>query len=134
MGTLLTVVVAIVGGLFAVMALMQVLVRLRAKAQTGKPVPSLPGPLGKHVSKGRRALVYFHSPGCAACRTFTPQLQELSRKNPMVHLVDVSRDLETAQALKVMATPSFVEIDEGKVTGFHVGPAPAEVMARYAAT
>ena len=30
-------------------------------------------------------------------------------------------------------TPSFVEIDAGTVVGYHVGPAPAELLARYAA-
>jgi hypothetical protein len=57
---------------------------------------------------------------------------EISRKNSAVHLVDVSRDLATARALKVMATPSFIEIDAGKVVAFHIGPAPSELIARYA--
>ena len=131
MQTLLTVVVAVVGGFVALMTLMQVLVRLRAKALTGKPVPTLPGKLGKQVAKGRKALVYFMSPGCAACRAITPEMKKLSERNPSVYVIDVSRDLDTARALKVMATPSFVEIDDGKVVGFHVGPAPAEVLGRF---
>ncbi len=129
---ILNVVVGVVVGFFVLMAGMQVLVRVRARLQTGKPAPSLEGPLGKHVARGRRALVYFHSPGCAACRSFTPKLKELSRRTEGVFVVDVSQELSTAQALKVMATPSFVEIDGGKVVGYHVGAAPAEVLGRYA--
>ena len=50
-----------------------------------------------------------------------------------MHLLDVSRELETARALRVTSPPSFVEIDAGRVVGYHVGPAPADVLARYAA-
>jgi thiol-disulfide isomerase/thioredoxin len=128
MGTaLLSVIVAFLG----LMIVMQVVVRLRARAQTGKPVPALTGALGKHVAKGRKALVYFFSPGCAACRTITPQIRELSRRNGDVHLVDVSQDLETARALSVMATPSFVEIDRGTISSYRIGPAP-DLIQRYA--
>jgi thioredoxin 1 len=133
MGTVITILTVVVGGFLALMVGFAFYVRARARAQEGKPAPSLPGALGEQVARGRRALVYFFSPACSACRTITPRVRELGKKNPAVHLVDVSRELETARALKVMATPSFVEIDAGKVLGYHVGPAPAEVLARYAA-
>jgi thioredoxin 1 len=132
MGFVSTVVAVLVGGFVGLMVLMQVLVRVRARLQTGKDVPPLAGPLGKHVARGRRALVYFHSPGCAACRPMTPRLQALSKRSEGVYLVDVSLDLDTARALKIMATPSFVEIDAGKVVGYHVGAAPSAVLERFA--
>jgi thiol-disulfide isomerase/thioredoxin len=133
MGTAVTVLLAVVVGFLLLMVGFTFYVRARARAQTGKPAPSLPGTLGAQVAKGRRALIYFFSPGCAACRTVTPRIEALRRTNSAVHLVDVSRELETARALQVMATPSFVEIERGTVVGYHVGPAPAEVLERYAA-
>jgi hypothetical protein len=30
-----------------------------------------------------------------------------------------------------MATPSTVEIAEGKIVALHIGPIPADVMARF---
>jgi thiol-disulfide isomerase/thioredoxin len=126
-----TAVIAVLLGLVGLVMVMQVLVRLRARAQTGKPAPALPGALGKQVARGRRTLIYFFSPGCAACRAITPQVQEISRRNGDVHLVDVSRDLATARALKVMATPSFVQIEGGTITGYRIGPAP-DLIAHYA--
>lgn len=132
MGTLMTVVAAAIGGFFLLMAGMQLLVRWKARSQTGKAVPSLAGPLGKHVGRGRRALVYFHSPGCGACRPVTPRLKEMSQKSESVFVVDVSQETDTARALNVMATPSFVEIDSGKIVGFHIGMAPPELLARFA--
>jgi thiol-disulfide isomerase/thioredoxin len=126
-----TVLLSVLVAFFGLMVVMQVVMRLRARAQTGKPVPALPGALGKHIAKGRRALVYFFSPGCAACRTITPQVRDLSRCNADVHLIDVSQDLETARALSVMATPSFVEIEGGTISSYRIGPAP-DLVQRYA--
>lgn len=131
MATLMTLVSVAIGGFFLLMVGMQLFVRFKARSQTGKAVPSLSGPLGKHVGRGRRALVYFHSPGCGACRPVTPKLRELSKRSESVFVVDVSQESETARALSVMATPSFVEIDAGKIVGHHVGMAPSDLLARY---
>jgi thioredoxin-like negative regulator of GroEL len=57
----------------------------------------------------------------------------LSNKRPSsVFVVNVAEDLGLARSLRVMATPSVVEVADGKIVGYHVGPPPAEVMARYA--
>ena len=111
---------------------MQVLVRLRARAQRGKPVPALPGDLGEQVRRLPRSLLYFFSPSCGACRTITPRVRALREGNKAVFLVDGSADLDVARALGVMSTPSIVEIEGGRIAGFHLGGMPAEVAARFA--
>jgi thioredoxin 1 len=110
---------------------MQVLVRLRSRAMIGKAVPELPGEVGRKVSHSKRALVYFFSPSCGACRAITPVVQKLKEHNPSVFAVDVTRDLSLARALNVMATPSTVEVADGAIVGFHVGMLPAQVVARF---
>ncbi len=125
---LLVVVLAIVG----LMVGMQVLVRSRARAMRGKDVPALPGDLGRQLTGAPRALLYFFSPSCGACRPLTPRFTALSRSNPAVHLVDVAQDLGVARSFQVMGTPSVIEIAEGKIVGYHVGAVPAEVLARFA--
>jgi thioredoxin 1 len=111
---------------------LRVFIRLRVRALRGKPAPKVSGVLGQRIAQGRPALVYFHSPGCAACRPWTPRLEQLSRKNGDVHVVDVSRNLEIARAFGVLATPSSVEVGEGRIVDCHVGPVPSEVLARFA--
>lgn len=133
MGTFSIVVGALAFGFVALMLGMQVLVRRRARAMNGAPVPALSGELGGRIARSGHALVYFFSPACAACRAITPRIRQLEQHNPNVFAVDVSRDLQLAQSLKVMATPSTVEIENGTITGFHVGPVPEAVMARFAA-
>jgi hypothetical protein len=43
----------------------------------------------------------------------------------------VTLDLPLARALGVMATPSTVELTLGTITGYHVGPIPPAVLARF---
>ena len=124
-------VLAVAVGVVALVVLLQVTVFLRAKAMKGQAVPPIPGPLGERLATAGRGLIYFFSPGCAACRPLTPKLQELSRSNPTVHVVDVSRHMEIARALRVMGTPSLVEIAEGKIVGYHVGAPPPGLLERW---
>ena len=107
-------------------------IRLRSKAMEGKPLPDVPGSIGRKLAHANRALVYFMSPGCAACRPLTPKVKELSRKNSNVFVVDVTHQLEVARALHVMATPSTVEVDHGHIVKVHVGALPPDVLARFA--
>lgn len=111
----------------------QVLVRLRARALIGAPVPPLPGPVGEAIGRSPRVLLYFFSPGCAACALITPKVRELQRQHPGVFSVDVSRDLSLASPLHVMATPTTIEIAGGKIVGYHVGVFPPELLSRFAA-
>lgn len=121
-----------VGGVVALFALLQLAVYLRARAMKGKALPPVPGPLGERLAKAGRGLIYFFSPGCAACRPLTPKLMAMSKANPRVHVVDVSHHMEIAQALKVMGTPSLVEIEGGKIVGYHVGAPPPGLLERWA--
>ncbi len=110
---------------------LQLLVRLRARAMRGKAVPALPGELGQQLASAPRALVYFFSPSCGACKSITPRVAALRRTNPAVHLVDVFQDIDVARRFRVMGTPSFVELADGKIVGYHVGAAPAAMLARF---
>jgi len=129
----MTYLLAIVAGIVGLMVLMQLSIRLKARAQRGKPMPELSDGWAKRLGGRSSHLLYFFSPGCAACRSLTPRFQEISRRQPKsVFVVNVAEELSLARALNVMATPSTVEIADGIIVGFHVGLPPAEMMARYA--
>jgi thiol-disulfide isomerase/thioredoxin len=130
---LLGTIVATLAVLFVALLLgLQVLVRYRARAMNGAPVPELPGELGGRITRSGHSLVYFFSPGCAACRAITPRIRALEKDNSHVFAVDVTHAMDLAQSLKVMATPSLVEIENGTITGYHVGQVPEAVMTRFA--
>jgi thioredoxin 1 len=131
MGTFGTILAVLAIGFFALMMGMQIVVRARANALKGTTLPDLPGATGKRIGAAPHALVYFFSPQCGACRTITPRVRELGKANPGVFAIDIMQDMGIAQALRVMATPSTIEIEGGKVVGYHIGLIPEEVMARF---
>ena len=130
MSTFGTIVLAGIGLFVALMVGMNVFVRIKAKAMKGQPLPDLPGKVGKSIAKATDGLVYFFSPSCAACRTLTPIVQKEAQKNKNVFAVDVTKNLELARALKVMATPSTLEVSGGRVVEVHVGMLPQSVLTR----
>lgn len=133
MQSILTVGLVLVGGFFALMIGMNLLIRWRAKALEGKPLPEVPGSVGKALARAEQAMVYFFSPGCAACRAITPRMKALSESNDSVFVVDITQQLDVARALQILATPSTVEVRAGRVVAVHVGPVPDAVMERYGA-
>jgi thioredoxin 1 len=123
----LVVVLVLVG----LMVGLQLLVRARARAMRGRQVPKLPGDLGRQLAGAPRALLYFFSPSCGACKPLTPRFEALRRTNPAVHLVDVSQHLDVARGFQVMGTPSVIEIADGKIVDYVVGAASGAALARF---
>ena len=111
---------------------MQLLLLRRARAMEGKALPALPTWPGSRITAADHALVYFFSPQCGACRAITPRVRALAEHNDAVFAIDVFHETDLARALGVMATPSTVEIRDGKVVGYHIGQIPAPVMQRFA--
>ena len=84
-----------------------------------------------HKVHPARALVYFFTPTCGACRAVTPRMKDLAAKGQPVFPIDATQDPELAQALSVMATPTTVEVQDGRVVAVHIGPVSADVYARF---
>jgi thioredoxin 1 len=129
----MTYLIGIVAAIVGRMVTMQLVIRLKVRALRGKPLPALPGPWSMRLGGRSSSLLYFFSPGCAACRPLTPRFQEMSQRRPKtVFAVNVADDLPLARALGVMATPSIVEVTNGIIVGYHVGRPPGPLMARWA--
>ena len=103
-----------------------------ARLHRGGVLPELDGAIGERLRAAERALLYFWSPTCGFCRSLTPRMRELASGRADVHLIDVAADFETARRLHIMATPTFVEIEDGRIVGVHVGAPPSRVLARFA--
>jgi thioredoxin 1 len=129
----MTYLLAIVATVVGLMVIMQLMIRLKVRALRGKPLPALPGPWSMRLGGSSSSLLYFFSPGCAACRPLTPRFQEMSQRRPQsIFVVNVADELPLARALGVMATPSIVEVVNGIIAGYHVGRPPEPLMARWA--
>lgn len=132
METFRNVVVVLVVGFVALMVGLQFVAQRRAARLKGQPLPALPGKTGARIAASEHALIYFFTPGCAACRAVTPKMKALAQQGKSVFPIDLTEDMAMAQALSVMATPTTVEVDHGKVVGVHIGPVANDVWARFA--
>lgn len=98
---------------------------LRIKRQEGKPVPELPGKLGRAARGRGRSMFYFYSPQCGPCKAMTPVVKGM-RGN--VFAVDITKDMDVARQFGVMATPTTVLVKQGVVQQILVGPQPAPTL------
>jgi len=131
METFRNVVVVLVVGFVALTLGLQIVAQRRAARLKGQPLPSLPGATGARIAASERALIYFFTPSCAACRAVTPRMKALAAQGKPVFPIDASLDPSIAQALSVMATPTTVEVDHGQVVGVHIGPIAADIWSRF---
>ena len=93
----------------------------KLKFKRGKEAPELSGRYDRAVRSGEIALFYFYSQNCGACKAMTPMVEELAEVKNNCFLVDVQSDMVTPGAFGVMATPSTVIVEEGKIKDFLVG-------------
>lgn len=131
METFRAVVMVLVVGFIALSLSLQLLAKRRAAKLKGQPLPPLPGVEGERILQSERALLYFFTPQCGACRPVTPKMKALAAQGQPVFPIDAMESPELAQALSVMATPTTVEVEHGRVVGVHIGPPKAELYARF---
>lgn len=67
-------------------------------------------------------LVFFHAPGCSACRRMYPVIQRWAEADPVrVCLVDISREPSLASASRLVGTPTLMRIEGGRVVEVALG-------------
>lgn len=115
-----------VGTIVLVYIAFQYFMILKVKAKKGKEAPELFGKYGKAVESGEKAVFYFYSDHCGACRAMTPVIEEYSKKNPNYFKVDVQTEMDIARKFGVMGTPSTVIVENGKISDFIVGAMPTD--------
>lgn len=133
METFRDLVIALVVGFVALSLGVPLWAARRAARLKGAPLPMLPGALGQRINASPTALIYFFTPTCPACRPVTPRMKALADSGKPVFPIDATRDPELARALSVMAAPTTVEVQGGKVVGVHIGPVASDVWERFGA-
>jgi thioredoxin 1 len=86
--------------------LMQKWVVIKTKSNKGKDLSGINGEIGKAISNHKSLVLYFFSPSCSACKVQTPIVQELMKSFPNLFSMDISKDINLARQLGVMATPT----------------------------
>ena len=123
----------LVGGLLALRFGLSFLLSRAANSHRGRNIESYDAPAARQLRGRSSGLLYFFSPGCGACKTMTPAVEELARKSPGIRAVDISRDMASARAFGIIGTPSLVVMREGLVADVRVGPMGIDELQRLAA-
>ena len=111
----------------AFIGLQQFMIRKMQKMK-GKEAPELSRKEGKAIKKGQKALFYFYSPQCGACRTITPVIEEMMKKNRRVFKVNLAEDREIAMKFGIMATPTTIVVEKQMIKELLIGPQREEVL------
>lgn len=106
----------------------QVWAHVQSRRMRGKPAPVLEGFSAHAMPPGRPVLIYFHAPGCRACRSMTPLMLELQKERDDVFVLNAAVERESALAFGVMATPSTVRVADGRITDVILGPRTREEL------
>ena len=95
---------------------------LKSKKLKGRELPYMEGPF-QRLRKGK-GLIYFSSPSCRPCKLVEPIIKKLSREFKNIHVikVDVTKDSEKARTFGILATPSIIITDNGKIVEVLIGP------------
>lgn len=125
------IIVYILLGIFIAFMGMQYLMVLRSKRNKGKKVENVGGKLGKMMMAGGKAMVYFYSPSCRACKYQTPMIDRLISDGHKIQKVDISRDMTTARKFGVMATPTTVVLEGDRIVEFLVGAKTEDRLLKY---
>ncbi len=111
----------IIAGIFVLFVGLQISTVYMAKRSKGMKLSGLRGGLKKLEQAGSKGLVYFHSPGCHACKAQTPVIKKLQNKYANLYDIDVSKDYASAKAFGVKATPTMVQVENGIVKDIIIG-------------
>lgn len=87
----------------------------------GRPAPPLDALLDESQRQQQRLLFYFFSEHCGPCRAMTPVVERLADRHPNIVKVDVERSPELARGFGVMATPTVILVQEGRIAKVAVG-------------
>jgi thiol-disulfide isomerase/thioredoxin len=91
----------------------------RARAVRGAALPE--DSIFDPVREGGPALIFFHSPRCAACRRMEPALQRVAAAGRPLLEVDVAAHPQPARALGVLLMPTTLVVRDGRVSQTLIG-------------
>ena len=123
--------VYIIGGIVILFLGLQFFMIFSAKRTKGTKISGLSGSLKTLEKNGSNGIVYFFSPSCRACTMQTPIIKSLQKKYKNIFDVDISKDMQTARAFGIKATPTTVAIKNGIIEEVFVGVKQQNIFETY---
>ncbi len=93
----------------------------KSKRMKGQEIPEIPE--FQRLKRGK-GVIYVYSPNCKPCKFVDPVVKKLSKELKGVHFVKVNamEKPEIVRKLGVLATPSLIITESGKVKEVLIGP------------
>lgn len=107
---------AILAALFILKIALQLILLKKAKKTVGVKLTDILPEL-----RGKDFFLYLYSPTCTPCIRLTPQIKTLISKGIKGRMIDVSKNIDVARKLGIMATPSVVIVKDGYVKDVLMG-------------
>ncbi len=107
---------AVIAALFILKIILQIIVLRKAKKNVGVKLTEVLPEL-----RGKDFFIYFYSPTCTPCIRLTPVIKDLISKGVKGKMIDVTKNLEVARKLGIMATPSVVIVKNGYINDVLMG-------------
>ncbi len=107
---------AVIAALFILKIILQIIVLKKAKKNVGIKLTELLPDL-----RGRDFFLYLYSPSCTPCIRLTPLIKQLISKGINGRMIDVTKNMEIARRLGIMATPSVVIVKDGYIKDVLMG-------------
>ncbi|BBB31869.1 thioredoxin-disulfide reductase [Thermotomaculum hydrothermale] len=107
---------AIIAALFILKIILQIVILKKAKKNVGVKLSDILPDF-----RGKDFFVYLYSPSCTPCIRLTPHIKNLISKGVRGKMVDVTKNMEVARKLGIMATPSVVIVKDGYIKDILMG-------------
>ena len=107
---------AIIAALFLLKIILQIVLIKKAKKNVGLKLNEI-----LPEFRGRDFFLYLYSPSCTPCIRLTPLIKDLISKGVKGRMIDVTKNIEIARKLGIMATPSVVIVKDGYIQDVLMG-------------
>lgn len=104
----------------ALLLLWQLAMWLQARRSLGRPAPDTCAVDGDAAADPVR-VYYFYAERCGHCRSMTPLVERLRVSHRNLVKLDLAEARELARAFGVVATPSFIQVTDGRIRRVMLG-------------
>jgi thioredoxin 1 len=106
---------------FGLLGALWALAYRRSKRMEGQSLEAFGSGLPAEIPREGRALLYFYSPTCGACRTMSATVDTLAAEDFRVAKLDITTSPDVARTFAVMGTPTTLLLEDGVITNVLLG-------------
>jgi thioredoxin 1 len=124
----------LVAAIITLLVLLVVLLQLgmwwRSKRQVGRPAPDTLALTGRALGENERALFYFYSQNCGACKPVSRLVNEFKTRYDRIYAIDIASHAQLARDFGLLATPTVYIVENGHIVQVRLGAQSRKQLER----